>query len=276
MTKVIDIYNFIDEISPFSTQESWDNSGLLIGDFEQEVNCIAVVLDITPAAVATAKELGAGLIISHHPVIFKPQKSFKKGSPAYALAANDISAICAHTCLDNAQGGVNDVLAAKIGLTNVFPMIGADGESATVRIGDFSTELAPKEMEFIVNSVPDTLLDTSSFSPAEFAAFIKARLGADCVRFCKGSNTVKTVAVCGGSGCGFLPDVIASGADAFVTGDADHHDFLDARAAGLTLIAAGHFDTEDIIIAPLARKLAAKFPAVKVVRLKQANPVLSF
>lgn len=276
MAKVIDIYNFIDEIAPFSTQENWDNSGLLVGDFDQEINCAAVVLDITPAAVATAKELGAGLIVSHHPVIFKPQKCFKKGSAAYAMAANDISAICAHTCLDSARGGINDVLASKIGLANVFPMIGADGESAMVRIGDFNTELSSKEMESIVNKVQDTILDSANFTPAEFAAFIQARLGAGCVRFCKGANTIKTVAVCGGSGCSFLPDVIASGVDAFVTGDASHHDFLDARAAGLTLVAAGHFNTEDLVIEPLARKLAARFPAVKVVRLKQADPVLSF
>lgn len=276
MAKVIDIYNYLDEIAPFSTQEGWDNSGMLVGDFEKEINCVAVVLDITPAAITTAKDLGAGLIVSHHPVIFKPQKCFKKGNIAYELAVSGISAICSHTCLDGASGGVNDVLAEKIGLTNIFPMIGSDGESSMVRIGDFNTELTPKEMDAISNMVKDSDLDCTNFTPAEFAAYIKARVGTGCVRYCKGANVIKTVAVCGGSGGSFINDVIASGADAFVTGDAGHHDFLDARAAGLTLVAAGHFNTEDPVIEPLARKLAAKFPAVKIIRLKQADPILSF
>lgn len=215
MAKVIDIYNYLDEIAPFSTQEGWDNSGMLVGDFEKEITCVAVVLDITPAAITTARDLGVGLIVSHHPVIFKPQKSFKKGNVAYELAANDISAICAHTCLDGAVDGVNDVLAEKIGLTNVFPMIGANGESTMVRIGDFNTELAPKEMDAIISMVKDSSLDCTSFTPTEFAAYIKARVGTSCVRYCKGSNIIKTVAVCGGSGGSFINDVIASGSKRF-------------------------------------------------------------
>lgn len=276
MAKVIDVYNYIDEIAPFSTQEDWDNSGMLVGDFDKEISCAAVVLDITPAAVSKAKELGADLIVSHHPVIFKPLKALKKGDIAFELAANDISAICAHTCLDSAKDGVNDVLAQKLGLTNVFPMIGESFASSMVRIGEFSPELTQTDREFIYSQVKDTSLDPTEFTPSEFAAFVKARLSSGCVRFCKGANMIKTVAVCGGAGCSFMKEVIASGADAFVTGDAGHHDFLDARAAGLTLVAAGHFNTEDLVIEPFARKLAAKFPNVKVVRLRQADPVLSF
>ena len=106
MARVIDFYNFLDSICPFSLQEDWDNSGLLVGDKNKEVTRAAVVLDITEDAVQYASQVGAELIISHHPVIFKAKRELLKGDAVYTLAQNSMSAICAHTNLDCANGGV--------------------------------------------------------------------------------------------------------------------------------------------------------------------------
>ncbi len=121
MSSVGEIYGYIDRVAPFRQQEKWDNSGLLAGDHEQPVTKALLALDITNDVVNEAIILGARLIISHHPVIFQPIKAITaQGSPiAYRLIKHGISAICAHTNLDIAGGGVNDVLARALGLRRV-------------------------------------------------------------------------------------------------------------------------------------------------------------
>lgn len=94
---VKDFYEYLDTIAPFDRQESWDNSGLLVGDSAQQVETLAVALDITPEAVHWAEKEGAQLFVSHHPVIFHAQKQFLAQEPAYLLAQAGMSAICAHT-----------------------------------------------------------------------------------------------------------------------------------------------------------------------------------
>jgi GTP cyclohydrolase I len=111
-----DIYAFIDGFAPFQTAMSFDNPGLLVGDDNTEVTTALLSLDITPEVVREAAELGAQLIVSHHPVIFHPLKKLSKGSVPYLLAQHSITAICAHTNLDMAAGGVNDCLAERLGL----------------------------------------------------------------------------------------------------------------------------------------------------------------
>ncbi len=123
MTTIRDIYQAIDGFAPFSHQESWDNSGLLVGNPQSWVERAAVTLDITPAVVQEAKEEGAQLIVSHHPVLFRPAKTFLSASVPYQLAAAGLSAICAHTSLDVAKGGVNDCLADRLKLAGQKPFV---------------------------------------------------------------------------------------------------------------------------------------------------------
>ena len=111
MRTVRDFYDYLDTIAPFSTQESWDNSGLLVGGFDRTVDRVAVVLDLNEETLNQAISLEVDLIITHHPVIFRAQKNFLDNSPAYRLAENGISVIATHTPFDRAEGGVNDVLA---------------------------------------------------------------------------------------------------------------------------------------------------------------------
>lgn len=250
MVCVKDIYDFLNEIAPFDRQESWDNSGLLVGDPAQQVDTAAVALDITPEAVHRAEKEGTQLFISHHPVIFHAQKQFPAWEPAYLLARAGMSAVCAHTCLDVAQGGVNDVLAEKLGLSAVEPVPSPEG-APLLRIGSVEPTNAPA-----------------------LADLVSRRLHA-AVRMAAadGGRTITRVAVCGGAGADLMAQAQAAGADAYVTGDASHHEFLEARQIGLTLLAAGHYETENPVADVLAQKLSARFPEISVVRIPQENPV---
>lgn len=117
MATVGEIYNFIDEFAPFSLAEKWDNSGLLIGNKNLEVSNVLLCLDITREIALEAVEKGASLIISHHPIIFDLLRSVESYSIVAILVKNDISATCAHTNLDMAVGGINDIIAEKLNLS---------------------------------------------------------------------------------------------------------------------------------------------------------------
>lgn len=241
MTLVKDFYEYLNGIAPFDTQEDWDNSGMLVGDMDAEVTKAVVVLDITPEAVMEAAELGANLIISHHPVIFRAMKSFTKGSVPFELAANGINAVCCHTPLDIADGGTNDTLADILG----FEV--HKGEDPILRFGEIQETDAKKLAEYIAEN-----------------------LGTK-VRFADAGRPIKKIAICTGSGCSLIEE--AGDIDAFITGDAGHHDFLDAVQAGVTLIAAGHYETEMPVVPVLQKKLSEKFSDIEIIDIKQKNPV---
>ncbi|MBP3329700.1 MAG: Nif3-like dinuclear metal center hexameric protein [Clostridia bacterium] len=248
MRTVRDFYDFLDEIAPFSSQEGWDNSGLLVGSFEKEVNRVAVALDLNKETLDQAISLEVDLIITHHPVIFKAQKTFLSDCTPYRLAENSISLISTHTPLDSADGGINDILCDLLELTKV---------------------------EVLSTSMSENLLRvgfTDKTTPEEFARFVSRQLSAD-VRFCDGENEIETVAVCSGAGADFAKEVAELGIDAFVTGDAKYHEFLDAKEDGLTLIAAGHFETENPAMAILAGKLRGRFSETDIIVLSQTNPI---
>lgn len=114
--KINEVYNWLDGLAPFKTAEKWDNSGFLAGNPEEELAGVTFALDITLPVIKEARDNGCNLIVSHHPVIFDPIKSVCAGGVAYELVTSGISAICAHTNLDMATGGVNDVLIEKLGL----------------------------------------------------------------------------------------------------------------------------------------------------------------
>ena len=105
MTTVKNIYDYINSIAPYDTQEEWDNSGHLVGDFRQEVKKVVMALDATKEVCAFAKDIGADLVLTHHPVIFRPVSDVLSDSAVYALANSGISALCAHTNFDG--GGRN-------------------------------------------------------------------------------------------------------------------------------------------------------------------------
>lgn len=249
MVNVKTISDYINDFAPYNTQCSWDNSGMLIGDGDREVKQVGICLDLTSETLAEAENLGVDLIITHHPLIFAPQKNFLKGDKAYELAASGISLISAHTPFDCAEGGVNDVLCEILNIENPVGVKSEETEIPMARIG---------------NVKPQSSLD--------FARFVAEKLGTVC-RVVDCGNTVTRVAVCGGAGMDFYPDVIREGADAYVTGEIKHHEMLMAKEKGVTVIEAGHFETENPAMNALKNKLEKEFPAVKFVLLKQSAPV---
>jgi len=217
----------------------FDNSGLQCGDFDAPVEAAMVCLDATPDVIAQAARARCGLIVAHHPVLFHARRQLLGSDPAWLLARHGMACIASHTPLDCCAGGVNDLLAQKLGLGEVTRL------NDLIRLCTLSSSLTGPE--------PLTAKD--------LADLVAQKLGAR-VRYCGAGRPIATVALCGGLGGHFLADVYGH-ADAYVTGDADHHNFLDAAQHGLTLVAAGHFETEIPLIPALAQWLRAAFPAVE-------------
>ncbi len=254
-TTVRDIYEFIDSIAPFRTQESWDNSGFLVGDVSKEVTKVAVCLDVTHDTLQKAADFGADLLVSHHPVIFHPMKGLREQTPGteaivYDAIRKDIAVLSAHTCWDLAEGGVNDVLAKLVGLENVEGVVPDENGNCMVRKGTLKTAVPAEEYADVVAEALDTL-----------------------VRLTLPEKMIRTVAVCGGSGASFLQDLAKEGIDAFITGDAKHNDFLDSIDYDISLLAAGHYETETVSMPVLLELLKQEFPSLEYKYLKSAPVV---
>ena len=202
---------------------SWDNDGLMCcPDPEREVRRVLAVLDITEEAVDEAIRGGYDLILSHHPLVFRGIKSLTDrdgvGRKLLKLVQNGISAMSFHTRLDALTGGVNDLLAASLGLTEVIPF----GAEQIGRVGKLQKEM----------------------SPEEFALLVKDALHAPTVSLSSAGRRVSRVAVLGGSGRDDLFAAIAAGADIFLSGELGYHTMVDAPENGVSLVEAGHFYTE--------------------------------
>ena len=239
MSKVIDFFNYIDSIAPFDTQESWDNSGFLVGDGDKEVKKVLVALDVTEPVLNEAEEKGADLVVSHHPVIFGSLKEFHPKNAAFLAAEKGIAVISAHTCLDIADGGVNDCLAEVLGLKNIRK---CKDELGLLRVGE---------------------LDEAMYC-RDFVGYVADKIGVGGIKYTPTNKMIKRVAVCGGSGADFYEYAMESGADAFVTANIKHNYFIEFRRAGLCVLDAGHFCTENTVIAPLAKKLAGNFKDTEI------------
>ncbi len=241
MVTVSMIYDCIDALAPFSTALSYDNVGLLVGSKDTQVRRVLISLDITPAVVNEAQRTDCQLIVSHHPVIFNPLRKLEPDSAPYLLAQAGIGALCAHTNLDMAQQGVNTALAQALGLQHVQPLVLQEG-LPLVLAGRLPGE--------------------NGSSAAEFAGLVKKALGCDGVRYVPGARRIQTVALCSGAGGEFAQQAAALGADAFVTGEIKHHELLAAAQAGMTVVDAGHYATERVVLPFLCNYLARRFPEV--------------
>lgn len=250
MATVHDILEFIETLAPAYMKESWDNVGLLCGRGNKEVKKLLVALDPFLPVCREAAEVGADLLVTHHPLIFSPLKAVTEatepGACALFLIERGIAAINAHTNLDLAPGGVNRVLAEKLGLSHI-EVLNPAGQAA--------------------DGTPYGLLHAGNVEEMpleEFLARVKAALGTPVLRYCHGGQPIRRVAVGGGSCAGGLMEAVEAGCDAFVTADVKYNQFRDAEFQGLSLIDAGHFYTENPICAVLARKLREAFPEVEV------------
>ena len=250
MNTVQQIYEVIQKKAPFQYQLGFDNAGFLVGRRNASVDRVLIALDITRDVVDEAVELGAQLIVSHHPVIWEGVKQLTDvtsgGDLLLTMAEHGIAAICAHTNLDAVAEGVNDALACKLGLTQVEQLSqdGVDEQGNPYGIGR-------------IGQVEAQSVET-------FAALVKERLDAACVRVVDSGRPVHRVAVGGGSCGSMLGDVLAAGCDTFVTADVKYDVFLAAKAQGLNLLDAGHYPTENVVCPVLEGWLKEAFPDLRV------------
>ena len=250
MTTVADILAYMETaIAPVYMKEDWDRVGLNCGHPDAPVTKILVALDPFDEAIAEAKAFGAELLVTHHALIWESgfiTDGTAQGRRTLELIESHIAHINAHTNLDCAPGGVNDTLAAVLGLEDVQVIDPAGTDSCGNPYGLLRMGTVPAQ------------------SMGDFLAHTKKMLGCDGLRYVNSMNTVRRVAVGGGSCGSALQAAVEAGCDTFVTADVKYNQFREALDAGLNLIDAGHFYTENPVCAVLADKLRTKFPEIQV------------
>ncbi len=257
MPTVREIEQALFDAAPRELAMDWDNVGHLLGDPDQPVSRVCVALDITEAVADEAIAAGCELIVAHHPVMncrWLPVQTVRDDTPQghllLKLLRHGVSAICMHTNLDAAEGGVNDVLAQTLKLVDPGPFT----DNQVGRCGLLAEPMA----------LPD------------FVHFVSQALHCSGVRYADAGRPVRQVAV-GGGACGEFEDAaIAAGCDTFVTADLSYHQFLDARGKGINLIDAGHFPTEDPICAELVSYLSGRFPELTVEKAASHREVIQY
>lgn len=242
---VRELYAFLNEkIPPFLSCE-WDNDGLMCcPDPEREVRRVLVALDITAKVAQGAILGGYDVVVSHHPLVFRPLRAVNPTNPVAKkvidLLCAGVAAMSFHTRLDAVTGGVNDALAQKLGLSDVEPF-GENGE-AMGRIGTLPTPM----------------------SASDFARLLKQATGTGQVLLSDAGRRVFRVALLGGSGSDGVRAAIAAGADTYVSGELGHHQLTDAPELGINLLAGGHFHTENPVCERLREWILAADPTIDV------------
>lgn len=265
MATVKEIESFLFSKAPKELAMDWDNVGLLVGFPDREVTKVLIALDITREVVEEALEIGAELIVAHHPVmncawekVQTVRSDTVQGSILIQMLTGGLSGICMHTNLDAVEGGVNDALAHQLGLTDLEQLHpdGIDPQGRTYGIGRVGE----------VTGFGDT---------RTFAGFVREALNANGLRVEDAGKPVRRVAVGGGACGGMLSDAVERGCDTFVTADVKYDVFLSARAMGINLIDAGHFSTENVVCPILAQWLGEVFPEMKISLSRRHKEVFS-
>ena len=227
------VYDWINSIAPFEGAEAWDNVGILAGSADQQVEKLLCALDMNMYVLDEAVKIGAQLIVTHHPILFSGRKNMREddaeGRLICRLIRSNIALIAAHTSFDNAVPGVNDVLAEKLGLSDVEVL------ECGMRMGKAQQE---------------TL--------GGFADMAEKVLGGPVRRYGKPGRGISKVAVLGGAGGSFADIALQAGADVYLTGEISHHKAWDAYAEGLCCLEAGHAATEMPAVKMLASALQKK------------------
>ncbi|MBR2722324.1 MAG: Nif3-like dinuclear metal center hexameric protein [Clostridia bacterium] len=250
---VRELYEYLNEKIPRSLSCEWDNDGLMCcPDDSAPVRRVLVALDVTDEIARIAVEEGYDVILSHHPLVFRPLRALEGSnfvaSKVIKLLLAGVSVMSFHTRLDAVEGGVNDVLCQALGILDVSVL--ADGEERIARIGHLEA--------------PITL--------AEFAERVKAATGARMLAVSDADKPVSTVALMGGSGGDAVSAARAAGADTYLTGELSHHALTDAPEMGINLIAGGHFETEHLVCDRL-RDLVLEADASIEVTVRSSNRI---
>lgn len=268
--KCSEVIQKLTELAPESLACDWDNSGLLVGRRDQNVEKILLVVDVTEEVVDFAVSEQVDLIVSHHPLIFGGQKRITSddvfGRRLLKLIRHDISCYAMHTNYDRAEGGMADAAAKCLRLTGcqtLEPEISYETPTGVLKKGGIGK----------VGLLPHPV------TAKKLAQLVKERFGLDAVRLFGDPDSeapISKVAICPGAGRSFLNEAMQAGAQAYITGDIGHHDGLDAREQGLVVLDAGHFGIEQIFTEEIESYLREQLSAeVAVLTMTGREPFVS-
>jgi len=266
MVTVNDVYEFLNTVAPSQMAMESDNVGLLVGSGDAGASKILVSLDITEAVISEALDIGANLIVAHHPLFFSLTSITDKdivGKKIIRLLSEGISAICMHTNLDAAKDGVNDALAVIAGIAD-------DNRSAE----PLSNRCSLSGGEVISLGRVGHLKEPCSMP--DYLAELKKKLDANGLRYYDAGCDVYRVAIASGSGGSQWDYAIESNCDTFVSADLKYNIFLDAKELGINIIDGGHFSTENPVIDVLVNKLGDAFPKIDVLASQAHSQVIGF
>jgi len=256
--KIWEIIGALEEFAPLALQDGYDNAGLQIGLAEDaEASGALLCLDVTEAVIDEAIRKGCNMVISHHPLLFRPLKSISGRDYiercVIKAIKNDITIYSAHTNLDSARGGVNYKIAECLGLQNVEWLNQKQGYDAG---------------EGVVGELPEALPTDS------FINKVKETFAVECVRFNRNTaKTVKRIALCGGSGAFLIPNAVAKKADVFITGEIGYHRFF-GYDEDILLMELGHFESEQYTLDIFESILTKVAPSLKVLHTTvDTNPI---
>ncbi|MDE6272318.1 MAG: Nif3-like dinuclear metal center hexameric protein [Muribaculaceae bacterium] len=258
MIRVKDIAKAIEDFAPKSLQESYDNTGLQVGNPDMIVSGILLCLDVTEEIMAEARRRKCNLIVSHHPLLFTGLKQITGQNPTQRIVMeallHNIAIYAAHTNLDSARRGVSHEIAQALNISNVKPLIPNDQDNET-GLGIIGEIKPTPKLEFL-RKVSETLkvehLRYSAQSP---------------------QIVIRKVALCGGSGASMIRESMAAGADALLTGDLKYHDFTSYGYA-ILLADIGHYESELCTKRLFSRIIREAFPdAVIYFAESESNPI---
>ena len=256
MTKLREIIAALERLAPLQLQDEWDNSGLQVGFPDAEIRRVLVCLDVTEEIMDEAIARECNMIVSHHPLLFKPLRqvsdtTYQQRCVVRALSAG-VSIYSAHTSLDNAPGGVNYKIASLLGLQDLRWLSPQEGTDAGAGL---------------VGTLPQPERD------AEFFARVKKIFGVQCLQHSAlDGRDIRRVALCGGAGAFLLRDAIRAGADCFLSGEFHYHDYFEN--GGVLLAELGHYQSEQYTQALLQDYLSAQCPGLEVVTTaRNTNPI---
>ena len=260
MPKVDDIVRVIERYAPVSLQESWDNTGLQVGHRDMEVEGVLTCVDVTPDRVAEALEVGANMIVSHHPLLFRGLKSITGDTGvqrAVEMALQGKIAIySSHTATDSTTGGISAIMAEKMGAEILGPLQ-PTAPGAMTGLG-------------VLAQLPRVM------TPDEFIALAKDTFGCSRVRFSNPTaapQSILRVALCGGAGDDMIALAVQGKTQAYVTGELRYHHFVD-YASDILLVDCGHYETEQFAKYKFKELISSAFPDLKtIVSDKENNPV---
>ena len=256
--KIKEVAETLERFAPLPLQESYDNAGLQIGlTAGENVSGVLLCLDVTEEVIAEAEQKGCNLIVSHHPLLFRPLRHLTMQTQVERCAImaiqKGIAIYSAHTNLDNAQGGVNFMIAEKLALQNVrflAPLKGQEGGSGI--IGEF-TEAIPTEA---------------------FLTHVKQTFNIQCLN-CNNATklSIQRVALCGGAGDFLLDEAINQQADAFLTGEMSYHRYF-GHEHDILISVMGHYQSEQYTIELLERILQQAHPSLRIMKTSiNTNPI---